>query len=727
MKINYLLPLLFISFLAHAQEEKIDKTEKKEFSIQQAVIGLYTDLRIANISQLNFCGSSDRYSFTRKKDSSQLIYSASPENHEQKVFLDLEQFNSLLKSKGLKEVKSFPRLHWIDGNSFYFHKKGSTFWVNKKEDNTEIKQLWKLPEGANITAEDQNKPQLAYIHKHNLNIATAKENIQLTTDGSENIVYGQAVHRNEFGIMNGSFWSPKSNYLAFYRMDQGMVNDYPIIDWSSDPAKTRTIKYPMAGGTSHQVTLSVYDVKNKATQNIQVDGPRDQYLTSVSWSPDEKYIYIGILSRSQKYLSFNKYSAETGLKVSTIFTDKHDKYVEPQHPLWFYNNTPDEFIWLSQRDGYMHMYLYKNDKLVKQVTKGDWIVNATLGYNKELNEVIFTATKDGAMQKNVYGVTLSNNTIRKINNEAGWHSPKLSQTGNYLIDAYSNYATPRNIDVVSVANPEKQKRLLTAKNPLKDFKTASVKLVKLKVENNIILNGKLIYPIDFDSSKNYPAVVYTYNGPHVQLVKNSFPYTGNLWYDYMANKGYFIFVLDGRGSSNRGFEFESATHGKLGEIEMRDQLKGVEFLTSLPFIDANRLGIHGWSFGGYMTTSLMTKYPDVFKCGVAGGPVIDWSMYEVMYTERYMDTPDSNSNEAGYKQTQLWDKAKNLKNPLLIIHGAQDDVVVWQHSMKFIRNAVKTNTPVDYFVYPAHPHNVRGRDRVHLMQKITDYFDLHLK
>ena len=195
----------------------------------------------------------------------------------------------------------------------------------------------------------------------------------------------------------------------------------------------------------------------------------------------------------------------------------------------------------------------------------------------------------------------------------------------------------------------------------------------------------------------------------------------------MANKGYFIFVLDGRGSSNRGFEFESATHSKLGEVEMRDQLKGVEFLTSLPYIDAGRLGIHGWSFGGYMTTSLMTKYPDVFKCGVAGGPVIDWSMYEIMYTERYMDTPDSNSNKAGYEQTQLWDKADKLKNPLLIIHGAQDDVVVWQHSMKFIRNAVKTNTPVDYFVYPAHPHNVRGRDRVHLMQKISDYFDLHLK
>ncbi len=193
----------------------------------------------------------------------------------------------------------------------------------------------------------------------------------------------------------------------------------------------------------------------------------------------------------------------------------------------------------------------------------------------------------------------------------------------------------------------------------------------------------------------------------------------------MAQKGYFIFVLDGRGSANRGFEFESAIHKKLGEVEMNDQLKGVEFLKTLPYIDAKRLGIHGWSFGGFMTTSLMTSYPDVFKCGVAGGPVMDWGMYEIMYTERYMENPTTNPE--GFQKTKLLDKSSLLKNKLLIIHGAQDDVVVWQHSMKFIRDAIKNNKQVDYFVYPNHQHNVRGKDRVHLMQKISDYFDENLK
>ncbi len=725
MKTKYTLLLLIIPFFSFAQEK--ETTQKKELSMRQAVVGLWTDLRVANLSQLQFCGTSDQYSFTRKKDSTQAIYIANPRNHTPKEFMTLTSFNKLLLSKGEKETKRFPRLKWVDANSFYFHKSGKTFWVSNKDDEIKISELWKLPKGANITAEDKNKPQLAFIDKHNLSIATEKGNLQLTTDGSENIVYGQAVHRNEFGINGGSFWSPKSNFLAFYRMDQGMVNDYPVVDWASVPAKTKTVKYPMAGGTSHQVTLGIYDLKNKATQYIQVEGPRDQYLTSVSWGPEEEYIYIGILSRNQKHLDFNKYSVETGMKVKTVFTDKNDRYVEPQHPLWFYNNTANEFIWLSQRDGYMHMYLYKNDALVKQVTKGDWIVNEILGYHKDLNEVIFTSTKDDAMQKNIYSVSLNSGKVRRVNKENGWHAPQLSKKGTYVIDAYSNYNTPKNINVTNVAKPDESKRLLSAKNPLENYNTAKTKLVKLKVENNIVLNGKLIYPSNFDSSKKYPAIVYTYNGPHVQLVKNSFPYSGNLWYDYMANKGYFIFVLDGRGSSNRGFDFESATHGKLGEVEMRDQMKGVEFLTSLPFINSEKLGVHGWSFGGYMTTSLMTKYPNVFKCGVAGGPVIDWSMYEIMYTERYMDTPDSNSNKAGYEKTQLWDKADKLKNPLLIIHGAQDDVVVWQHSMKFIRNAVKTNTPVDYFVYPAHKHNVRGYDRIHLMQKISDYFDLHLK
>ena len=220
-------------------------------------------------------------------------------------------------------------------------------------------------------------------------------------------------------------------------------------------------------------------------------------------------------------------------------------------------------------------------------------------------------------------------------------------------------------------------------------------------------------------------IVYLYNGPNVQLLHNSFPESGNLWYEYMAQRGYIVFTMDGRGSSNRGLKFEQATYGQLGTIELQDQLKGVAYLQSLPFVDVARMGIHGWSYGGFMTTSMMLRHPDVFKVGVAGGPVMDWNMYEIMYTERYMNTPQNNPK--GYEEACLLNKTKNLKGKLLLIHGADDDVVVWQHSINFVKKCVDNNIPVDYFMYPGHPHNVRGKDRVHLMQKITDYFDLYLK
>ena len=275
------------------------------------------------------------------------------------------------------------------------------------------------------------------------------------------------------------------------------------------------------------------------------------------------------------------------------------------------------------------------------------------------------------------------------------------------------------------------KILIDSPNPLAEYDRPTIRPVTLFVKPNAenkqttLLRGNLILPTHFDSTKKYPVIVYLYNGPHVQLVKNAFPASGNLWYEYLAQHGYIVWVMDGRGSSNRGLKFEQATFRHLGTVEMEDQLRGVEFLKSLSFVDTTRMGVHGWSFGGFMTTSLMLKHPGVFKVGVAGGPVMDWRMYEIMYGERYMDTPEENPE--GYKEAALFDKAKNLKGKLLLIHGTQDATVVWQHSVKFLKASVDQGVQVDYFVYPGYEHNVRGKDRVHLMQKVTDYFDQYLK
>lgn len=701
------------------------QAQKQHFTMAEAVNGMAGKLAIATMKQLQWAGSSEYYSYVVNNDTEKKVWIVNPENFIPNELTNLDQLNKALDKKGVKKLAAIPSLSFLTANTFYFTTDNKVVECNVTGDKLNITNLTKLPEDADPTAIDTSTMNLAYLSNNNLFVHSNHEKaVQITNDGSKDIVYGKAVHRDEFGIDRGLFWSPSGRHLAFYRMDQGMVEDYPVVNWDSVPATVKFVKYPFAGRTSHEVTLGVYDTKTKSTVYLKTGTPKDQYLTTVTWSPDEKYIYVSLLNRDQNHLWMNRYDAHTGELVKTLFEEKNDKYVEPQHPLYFPTDDPNRFIWWSQRDGYMHLYLYVNDKEAGQLTSGNWVVNEILGYNTKANEIIFTSSKESPMQKNVYGVKLDTKEMRRFSTSFATHTAQLSHSGVWLIDNFTSREIPRAIDVCNLYTKD-EKRILTSVNTVLNYHTARTEQINLHAEDGTVLYGKLIYPIDFDSTKKYPTIVYLYNGPHVQLNKESFPFSGNLWYDYMAQHGYFMFVMDGRGSSNRGFGFESVTHRQLGTVEMDDQLVGVKFLKALPFVDTNRMGVYGWSFGGFMTTSLMLRHPGVFKCAVAGGPVMDWSMYEVMYTERYMDTPQQNPE--GYKANVLFDKVKNLQGKLLVIHGASDETVVWEHSMKFIKKSVDEGVQVDYYVYPGHAHNVRGKDRVHLMQKITDYFDVNLK
>lgn len=631
--------------------------------------------------------------------------------------------DTLLRSTDFAAGNNVPHLVWVNSEKAYYQDNKELFWFSPK-DKKSVKWL-RLPENPEAIEHDPKSGQLAYVVDNNLYLIDSKgKTKQLTTDGKYGILNGKAVHREEFGIYKGIFFSPKGSLIAFYRMDETMVEDYPVVDWSTTPAVNKNIKYPFAGRTSHEVTLGVYNPKTDKTIFLETGNPQNQYLTSVTWSPDEKSIYVGILNRDQNHLKLNQYDAQSGKFIKTLFEEKHDKYVEPQNELYFLPNGK-EFVWWSQRDGFMHLYRYDlNGKLINQITKGNWLVNEIVGKNEKKKRLLITSTKDGAMEKHLYLVNWENGKMERIDSDPGYHFFNSNSAGTYVLDNWSNETTPRKIDVLSVDKKTK-KNLFTAVNPLADYQMPKVENVTLKANDGTDLYGKLIYPTDFDASKKYPVIVYLYNGPHAQMNLNRFPASGNLWYDYMAQNGYVVWVMDGRGSSNRGLEFEQAIFRNLGEVEMADQMKGVEFLKSKSFVDGERMGIHGWSYGGFMTTSFMLRQPDVFKAGVAGGPVLDWSMYEVMYGERYMDTPETNPE--GYANSLLMDKTQNLKGKLLLIHGTDDPVVVWQHSVNFLRNAVSNGVQVDYFVYPGYEHNVRGKDRVHLMQKITDYFDLWLK
>ena len=601
------------------------------------------------------------------------------------------------------------------------------FFCSLKERKLFCDGIASLPENAeNIKVDKGGK--VAYTIENNLWMwDKEKGNRVIKQEFDKNIVTGQAVHRNEFGIETGIFFSPKGTYLAYYVMDQTMVSDYPVIKWDTVPAMVKMVKYPMAGKTSHEVKLCVNNPSYAAPIIINTGADeKDHYLTCVTWSPDEKSIFIAILNRDQNHLWLNKYDAQTGNLVKTLFEETDPKYVHPTHALTFVPGRDDQFIWWSERDGYQHLYLYNTDGvLLQQITKGPWVVNELLGFNKTNNSVLFTASKESPLEKHIYQAMIGKlphqkEAITRLDTEAGMHNAVCTDDGLYVFDVYSAKGVAKN-SVVRATTNKSVSTLINAENTLADYNRPEIQDVTIKAADGVTpMYGKLILPTNFDKNKKYPVIVYLYNGPNVQLIHNNFPESGNLWYEYMAQHGYIVFSMDGRGSWNRGMAFEQATFRNLGDAEMDDQMKGVEYLKSLPFVDQTRMGVHGWSYGGFMTTSLMLKHPGVFKCAVAGGPVMDWKMYEVMYTERYMDMPSNNPD--GYGKANLLDKVKNLQGKLMLIHGTNDDVVVWQNSLDFIKKAVDEGVQVDYFVYPGHEHNVRGKDRVHLMEKISEYF-----
>lgn len=709
MKNTLLASVSLLSILSFGQTKKL--------TMDDAVLGLYTNLKVDNLAQLQWIPNKDAFAESIKTPyGNALIMTSLPEL----------KTDTILRPADLGKVspESVPMMTWINQNEAYFQKGNTLYVFDFMAQKTNW--LFELPENVDYQEIEPVTKNIAYVVDNNLFLYDQQHNDthQITKDGSYGIVNGKSVHREEFGIYKGTFFSPKGSLLAFYRMDQSMVEDYPIVDWSTTPAVSQNIKYPFAGRTSHQVTIGVYNPETKQSVFLQTGEPQDQYLTSVTWNPDERSIYVGVLNRDQNHLKLNQYDAQSGKFIKTLFEEKDEKYVEPQNELYF---LPDgkEFVWWSQRDGFMHLYRYDlNGKLINQITKGNWLVNEIVGKNEKKKQLLITATKNGAMEKHLYSVNWENGRMERIDTEKGYHNFMANSDGTYVLDNWSNETTPRKIDVLSADKKFKQ-NLLTAKDPLAEYQMPKVENVILKADDGTDLYGKLIYPADFDASKKYPVIVYLYNGPHAQMNLNRFPASGNLWYDYMAQNGYVVWVMDGRGSSNRGLKFEQTVFRQLGTVEMEDQMKGVNYLKSLSFVDGERMGIHGWSFGGFMTTSFMLRKPDVFKVGVAGGPVLDWSLYEIMYGERYMDTPQTNPE--GYAANKLLDKTQNLKGKLLLIHGTQDNVVVWQHSIDFLRNAVTNGVQVDYFVYPGYEHNVRGKDRVHLMQKISDYFDLYLK
>ncbi|MCF6241262.1 MAG: S9 family peptidase [Bacteroidales bacterium] len=639
------------------------------------------------------------------------------------TIFNLKDANKALKEAGLPPLQYIADYEWYSNDAISFIN-NNTYIVYNIKSNKEVFSV-KTDEKAKNIRPCKSNHSVAFTIDNNLYIANKGGKTAVTNDKDKGIVNGDSyVHRQEFGIDNGIFWSPKGNFMAFYRKDETMVADYPLVNIDTRIATEVPIKYPMAGETSEQVSLGVYDMASQKTIFLKTKHD-DHYLTRITWDPSEKYIYIAELNRGQNHMKLNKYNAQTGDFVATLFEEKNPKWVEPEHDMIFLPNNAKQFLWYSERDGFNHLYLYDtNGKLIKQVTKGNWLVTDFLGFDLKGKNIFIQSTKESPLERHIYKVNIKSGKMIKLSAENGTHDALFNPAHRYFIDQYSSTKIPAKTDLVN-AQAKLIRNVFTADNPLKDYKLGKMEIGTIKAaDGKTDLYYRMIKPVDFDPNKKYPVIVYVYGGPHAQLITDTWMGGAGLWDNYMAQKGYIMFTVDNRGSANRGFEFESVIHRHLGQNEMADQMKGIEFLSKLPYVDMNRIGVDGWSFGGFMTTSLMVNHPETFKVGVGGGPVIDWKWYEVMYGERYMDTPQENPE--GYKQSGLLDKAKNLKGHLLLIHGYNDPVVVPQHSLAFIKSCISAGVLVDYFLYPGHEHGVRGKDRIHLNKKITQYFDDYL-
>jgi len=703
--------ILFLGLLLPAVLQGQDKLLTLE-----DISGMNRNVFPAYMQNLQWRGESDLYAWV---DGSYLL-SGNVSNKVHDTVMRFEEMMNRTLIAGGDTLKRFPAVTWLDTQSFYYTSKDKVYTCDLK--TREVKAVNIFNDKANNTDIEPHTFAVAFTIDNNLFVAENGKEMQITNDENKGIVNGQAVARNEFAIDKGTFWSPKGTYLAFYRNDESGVTDYPLVDIDVRPATPKDIKYPMTGMTGQNVTVGIFDVYTKEKIFLQTGEPYDQYLTNITWSPDEKFIYIAVLNRDQNHLKLNQYNVTTGDFVRTLFEETDKDYVEPLHGLYFLYNNPGCFLWFSQRDGHNHLYLYDTGgTLIKQVTQGPWDVLELLGTDASDKKVWYISNEERPVEQHIYSIDLKNGQTMKISSVSGVHNALMSHDGRYVIDAYSSLSSHITREyVLSDDKGRIRQTLLENKDPLKDYKLGETTIFTIKDDQGDDLYCRLIKPVDFDPAKKYPLLVDVYGGPHSQLVTDSWLGAAGLFLNYMAEHGYVIFTLDNRGTSNRGMAFEQAIFRHLGVVEAQDQMRGIRYLKTLPYIDTTRIGVTGWSYGGFMTIDMMLRYPDVFRAGCGGGPVTDWKYYEVMYGERYMDTPQDNPQ--GYEEASLLNKAQNLKGKLLIIHGTMDPVVVWQNSLMFLKRCIEAGVQVDYFVYPDQEHGIGGHDRLHLNTKMTRYF-----
>ncbi|MCX2779543.1 S9 family peptidase [Microbulbifer thermotolerans] len=572
---------------------------------------------------------------------------------------------------------------------------------------------------------------VSFIRDQNIfivDLQTGRER-QLTRDGGGAIKNGMAefVAQEEMDRMTGYWWSPDERHIAYLRVDESPVDEVVRSEIYADRIEMIRQRYPAAGRPNVKIQLGLLDIDTGKTRWLDLGKEEDIYIPRVDWARDDLLSYQW-QNRSQQKLELRLYDLTSG-KTRKLLTETSDTWVNLHDDLHFLKDS-DSFIWSSERDGYKHLYLYDlKGKLLRQLTEGDWAVDELSAVDEERALLYFTGRKDTPLERHLYAVDLNGKEgVRRVSRRAGMHGIAFAKDASGYIDKFSSITTPPQVSLHR-ADGERitwlEENAVVKGHPLYPYKKDWIvpEFGSFKAPEGHQLYYRLYKPAGFDAKKKYPVLVFLYGGPHAQLVTNSWDREFN---QYMAQQGYVVFTLDNRGSAHRGTAFENPIYKRMGTVEVDDQVAGVKFLRSLPYVDGDNIGVYGHSYGGYMALMTMFKAGDYFKAGVSGAPVTDWTLYDTHYTERYMGNPNTDGEE--YQASSVFPYVDGLKGPLLIYHGMADDNVLFTNTTRLIKTMQDKGKQFELMTYPGKKHSLRGKPtRIHMYTMIARFFDRHLK
>jgi dipeptidyl-peptidase-4 len=572
---------------------------------------------------------------------------------------------------------------------------------------------------------------VAYGFENNLymyEVLTGKTT-RITETGKPNeIIHGSTdwVYEEEFEFWKAFEWSPDSRKIAFLSFDESQVPNYNMQMWGSLYPKDYTFKYPKAGEKNSRVDVSVYDLGTGKTLDIDEGAENDQYLARFQWTQNAGILSVRRMNRLQNKIELMHIHAETG-KIEIPLTETSPAYIDINDDLVYLGNGK-EFIWSSDRSGYQHLYLYETGgKLIRQLTTGNWEVSDFLGIDEKKDLLYYLSTEDGSVQRQLFAISKSGKGKRKLSKGAGTHSVGFNPSFTCYIDDYHSASAPSEYGLYQADG--RQVKILqdnkALKTRLESYAISPKTFFEIQIPGDVKLNAWMIKPSNFDPQKKYPVLMHCYGGPGHQTVTDAWGGADFFWYQILADKGYIIVSADNRGTGGKGAEFKKATYAQLGKLECEDQTAAARYLQTLPYVDGNRIGIWGWSFGGYLTSLCMTKGADIFKTGIAVAPVTNWRFYDSIYTERYLKLPQE--NPTGYDDNSPVMFADRLKGKYMLIHGTGDDNVHFQNAVSMVNALVKSNKQFDSFYYPNRNHGIYGGStRLHLYQMMTDFLSRNL-